>query len=174
MSEETKVAQEEQAVPASTEQDNTSTSSDAGSLIAESKKYRARARKSEEKVASLQSKLEAIETEKLKEKEQWQELFEKRDAEAKEMESVVTQANELDATLRNDALASLNEQDREFAEEMSTAKLLKFSKRITKSVFTDETIAAKRAADGKHPFKDMNTKERVGNWQKVMDYYNKN
>ena len=142
MSEETKVAQEEQAVPASTEQDNTSTSSDAGSLIAESKKYRARARKSEEQVASLQSKLEAIETEKLKEKEQWQELFEKRDAEAKEMES--------------------------------TAKLLKFSKRITKSVFTDETIAAKRAADGKHPFKDMNTKERVGNWQKVMDYYNKN
>ena len=170
MSEE-KQAQEEQAVPATTEQEAPDTSTDVGSLIAESKKYRSRAQKSEDKVSDLESKLESIETDKLKDQEKWQQLYEKRDQEAKEMEKVVEHAQTLDETLRQDALESLNEEDREFAEEMSTAKLMKFAKRSRNVVSTDESIAAKRASDGKHPYKDMSQKERVSNWQKVVDHY---
>jgi len=170
MSEE-KQAQKEQAVPASTEQETPDTSTDVGSLIAESKKYRSRAQKSEDKVSDLESKLESIETAKLKDQEKWQQLYEKRDNEAKEMEKIVDHAKTLDETLRQDALESLNEEDREFAEEMSTAKLIKFAKRSKNVVPTDESIAAKRASDGKHPYKDMTQKERVSNWQKVVDHY---
>lgn len=170
----TSVAQKEQAVPASTEQETTKNSTDVGSLIAESKKYRSRARKSEEQVTELQKQLESIETEKLKAKEEWQSLFEKRDAEAKEMEKIVNHAKNLDATLREDALTSLTEEDREFAEDLSTEKLLKFAKRTKTVVMTDESVAHKVAAGAKHPFKDMDKRERSSNWKKVMDYYNKN
>ena len=135
MSEETKnadsVAQKEQAVPANKEQETANNGSDVGSLIAESKKYRSRARKSEEQVADLKKQLEDIETEKLKAKEEWQSLFEKRDKEAREMEKVVDNAKKLDATLREDAMSSLEKEDREFAEDLSTEKLIRFAKRIT-------------------------------------------
>ena len=75
MSEETQVATET-ASEGTTPQTPTETP-DAGSLIAESKKYRQRSQDAEAQLAKLQSKLEQQENVKLKEKEEFKTLAEK-------------------------------------------------------------------------------------------------
>ena len=87
------------------------------------------------------------------------------------MKSYADRGKALEESLRKDALESMSDEDREFAEDLSTEKLLKFAKRSKNVVQTDESVAAKRAQDDKHPYKDMDKKERQGNWQKVLDHY---
>jgi predicted nuclease with TOPRIM domain len=166
-----KVAQEEQATPAPKEQEESSKSHDVGELIAESKAYRKRAQTSESKVEKLQAQLKSIEEQQLKDNEDWKVLAEKRETELSELKVHADRGKALEESLRKDALESMSEEDREFAEDLSTEKLLKFAKRSKNVVQTDESIAAKRAQDGRHPYKDMDKKERQGNWQKVLDHY---
>jgi hypothetical protein len=166
-----KVAQEEQAAPVSKEQEESSKSHDAGELIAESKAYRKRAQTSESKVEKLKAQLKSIEEQQLKDNEDWKVLAEKREVELNELKVHADRGKSLEESLRKDALELMSEEDREFAEDLSTDKLLKFAKRSKNVVQTNESIAAKRAQDGKHPYKDMDNKERQTNWQKVLDHY---
>ena len=166
-----KVAQEEQAAPAIEEKEESSASQDSGELIAESKAYRKRAQASESKVKKLEAQLKSIEEQQLKENEDWKSLAEKREAELSELKSYADRGKALEESLRKDALESMSDEDREFAEDLSTEKLLKFAKRSKNVVQTDESVAAKRAQDDKHPYKDMDKKERHSNWQKVLDHY---
>ena len=166
-----KVAQEEQAAPVVEEKEESSASHDSGELIAESKAYRKRAQASESKVKKLEAQLKSIEEQQLKENEDWKSLAEKRETELSELKSYADRGKALEESLRKDALESMSDEDCEFAEDLSTEKLLKFAKRSKNVVQTDESVAAKRAQDDKHPYKDMDKKERQGNWQKVLDHY---
>ena len=166
-----KVAQKEQATPAPKEQEESSKSHDAGELIAESKAYRKRAQTSESKVKKHQAQLKSIEEQQLKENEDWKSLAEKRETELSELKSYADRGKALEESLRKNALELMSDEDREFAEALSTEKLLKIAKRSKNVVQTYESVAAKRAQNDKHPYKDMDKKERQGNWQKVLDHY---
>ena len=124
-------------------------SSDYGSLIAESKKYRTRAQESESKAVKLQDQLKTIKDQQLVEKEDYRTLFEDQKKENAALKTKVEYGEVLENSLRADALESVPEEDREFAEDMSTDKLLKFSKRYNlKDVRTDESVAKNSTTGG--------------------------
>ena len=120
-----------------------------GSLIAESKKYRTRAQESESEVVKLQDQLKTIKDQQLVEKEDYRTLFEDQKKENAALKTKVEYGEVLEKSLRADALESVPEEDREFAEDMSTDKLLKFSKRYNlKDVRTDESVAKNSTTGG--------------------------
>jgi|TARA_R100000093_G_scaffold22626_1_gene12878 hypothetical protein len=138
-------------------------SPDYGSLIAESKKYRTRAQESESKVVKLQDQLKAIKDQQLVEKEDYRTLFEDQKKETAALKAKVEYGEGLEKSLRADALESVPEEDREFAEDMSTDKLLKFSKRYNlKDVRTDESVAKSSTTGGYSSALEWVTNDPVG------------
>ena len=132
-------------------------SPDYGSLIAESKKYRTRAQESESEVVKLQDQLKTIKDQQLVEKEDYRTLFED------QKKAKVEYGEVLENSLRADALESVPEEDREFAEDMSTDKLLKFSKRYNlKDVRTDESVAKNSTTGGYSSALEWVTNDPVG------------
>ena len=135
-----------------------------GSLIAESKKYRTRAQESESEVVKLQDQLKSIKDQQLVEKEDYRTLFEDQKKETAELKAVVEHNEGLERSLRTDALELVPEEDREFAEEMSTDKLLKFSKRYNslQNVQTDESVAKNSTTGGYSSALEWVTNDPIG------------
>ena len=134
-----------------------------GSLIAESKKYRTRAQESESKAVKLQDQLKTIKDQQLVEKEDYRTLFEDQKKENAALKTKVEYGEVLEKSLRADALESVPEEDREFAEDMSTDKLLKFSKRYNlKDVRTDESVAKNSTTGGYSSALEWVTNDPVG------------
>ena len=134
-----------------------------GSLIAESKKYRTRAQESESEVVKLQDQLKTIKDQQLVEKEDYRTLFEDQKKENVALKTKVEYGEVLENSLRADALESVPEEDREFAEDMSTDKLLKFSKRYNlKDVRTDESVAKNSTTGGYSSALEWVTNDPVG------------
>ena len=134
-----------------------------GSLIAESKKYRTRAQESESEVVKLQDQLKSIKDQQLVEKEDYRTLFEDQKKENVALKTKVEYGEVLENSLRADALESVPEEDREFAEDMSTDKLLKFSKRYNlKDVRTDESVAKNSTTGGYSSALEWVTNDPVG------------
>ena len=134
-----------------------------GSLIAESKKYRTRAQESESEVVKLQDQLKTIKDQQLVEKEDYRTLFEDQKKETAALKAKVEYGEVLENSLRADALESVPEEDREFAEDMSTDKLLKFSKRYNlKDVRTDESVAKNSTTGGYSSALEWVTNDPVG------------
>ena len=134
-----------------------------GSLIAESKKYRTRAQESESEVVKLQDQLKTIKDQQLVEKEDYRTLFEDQKKETAALKAKVEHGEVLENSLRADALESVPEEDREFAEDMSTDKLLKFSKRYNlKDVRTDESVAKNSTTGGYSSALEWVTNDPVG------------
>ena len=69
----------------------------------------------------------------------------------------------------------MSEEDREFAEDMSTEKMLKFAKRSIKvPVSTNESTVGVTVSPDKNPFTEMTSDERRNNWGRIIeDYRNK-
>jgi hypothetical protein len=158
------VEQEAQAPVAEQQQeDKGKESPNTGDLIAESKKYRTRAQESESLVQDLQNQLKAIEDNQLAEKEDYKTLAEKREKENAELKAKADIGEALEKSLRADALESIPDEDREFAEDMSTDKLLKFSKRYNlQNVRTDESVAKSSATGGYSSALEWVTNDPVG------------
>jgi hypothetical protein len=78
----------------------------------------------------------------------------------------------LEKSLRADALESISDEDREFAEDMSTEKLLKFAKRSMKvPVSTNESTVGVTVPPDKNPFTEMTADERRNNWGRIVESY---
>tara|TARA_R110000824_G_scaffold191994_5_gene373925 strand:+ start:1537 stop:2067 length:531 start_codon:yes stop_codon:yes gene_type:complete len=166
-------AQLEQAAPAVEEQDATSESAqDAGELIADAKKYRKRAQQSETRTAELEGKLKQMEETTLSENEEWKTLAEKRGAELAELKEYADRGKALEDVMRSEAMDSLSEEDREFAEDLSTEKLLKFAKRVAPidKVATNESAASPVAQMSKDSW-EMSPEERRKHWSSIVQKY---
>jgi hypothetical protein len=166
-------AQLEQAAPAPEEQVATSESAqDAGELIADAKRYRKRAQQSEERTAELEGKLKEMEETKLSENEEWKTLAEKRGAELAELKDHADRGKALEEALRAEAIETLAEEDREFAEDLSTEKLLKFAKRVApiEKVATNESAASPVAQIEKDSW-EMSPEERRKHWSTIVKNY---
>ena len=153
----------QEPIAAKQQEEKSVESPDYGSLIAESKKYRTRAQESESKVVKLQDQLKAIKDQQLVEKEDYRTLFEDQKKETAALKAKVEYGEVLEKSLRADALESIPEEDREFAEDMSTDKLLKFSKRYNlKDVRTDESVAKNSTTGGYSSALEWVTNDPVG------------
>ena len=172
MSEETTQGQLDQAAPAEPEQEEASESAQTGELIADAKRYRKRAQLSEQKVSDLETQLKQMVDAKMTENEEWKALAEKRGAELADLKTHADRGMALEEALRSDSLAQLNEEDREFAKDLSTEKLLQFAKRVApaEKVATNESSAANVAQIEKNPW-DMSAEERRKHWSTIIERY---
>jgi len=153
----------QEPIAAKQQEEKSVESPDYGSLIAESKKYRTRAQESESKVVKLQDQLKSIKDQQLVEKEDYRTLFEDQKKETAALKAKVEYGEVLENSLRADALESVPEEDREFAEDMPTDKLLKFSKRYNlKDVRTDESVAKNSTTGGYSSALEWVTNDPVG------------
>ena len=174
MEQDQKAVEQQAQAPVAEQQreDQGKESPNAGNLIAESKKYRTRAQESESLVQELQNQLKEIEDKQLAEKEDYKTLAEKREKENAELKVKADIGEALEKSLRADALESMPEEDREFAEEMSTEKLLKFAKRSVKVlVSTNESAIGVTVPPDKNPFTEMTPDERRKNWGRIVEGY---
>jgi hypothetical protein len=172
MSEETQ-GQLDQATPASEEQEAASESAqDTGELIADAKRYRKRAQQSETRTAELEAQLKQMEEAKMSENEEWKALADKRGAELATLKEQADRGKALEEALRAEAMESLSEEDREFAEDLSTEKLLKFAKRSApaEKVATNESAASPVAQIEKDTW-DMSPEERRKHWSSIIKKY---
>ena len=112
------MSEEKQSVASETvsEQPTTETSTqspDVGALIAESKKYRARAQDAEARIAKMEKAVAKAEEEKLKEKEDFKTLYEKASSKIESLSSTAAKWNNYEETKRASLLEQHPENERE-------------------------------------------------------------
>ena len=173
MSNQETVQNEQEEVVLEQPQEHTDEHHEVGKLIQESKKYRSRAQEAEIKAKELENKLKSIEETKLKDQEQWKELAEKYEDENKQLSAMAEEGQKLQESIRQDLLGQLTEEDREFADDLSTDKLRKFVNRssVKKNVVTNESAPGQMPATGKNPFTEMTAAERKKKCSSILDRY---
>ena len=153
----------------------TDPSSEVGSLIAESKKYRSRAQAAEDELSKLQKRLEADKEAQMAEQNKWQELAEQRGIKLQEQEPVIEAAMKQLESMREEILADMSEEDRETFGDLPLDKLKVLHNKLnvqTKAdvVPTDGTPARTGNPENKS-WVDMSNEERRSNWGSILDAY---
>ena len=153
----------------------TEPSSEVGSLIAESKKYRSRAQAAEDQLSKLQKQLEADKETQMAEQNKWQELAEQRGAKLQEQEPVIEAAMKQLESMREEILADMSEEDRETFGDLPLDKLKAIHAKLniqTKAdvVPTDGTPARSANPENKS-WVDLSNEERRANWGSILDAY---
>ncbi len=153
----------------------TEPSSEVGSLIAESKKYRSRAQQAEDELSKLQKKLEADKETQMAEQNKWQELAEQRGAKLQEQEPVIEAAMKQLETMREEILADMDDEDKETFGDLPLDKLKAIHNKLkieTKAEIapTDGTPARSANPENKN-WVDLSDDERRSNWGNILDAY---
>ena len=172
MEQDAKVEQTAQPLEQGEVQENTDTNAEVGSLIADAKRYRKRSQEAEAKLNELQAKLNEQEEERMQKNSEWQELAAKYKSERDEYKVMADEGAKIKESVRSSLLEQLDDEDREFAIDLSTEKLQKFVNRSVKpKVNTNESFSTPMPDKKVNPFKDMTADERQRNWKKVLQSY---
>ena len=143
-----------------------------GDLIAESRKYRSRAQKSEAALADLQKKLEAQRTKELEAKKEWQTLAEERAARIAELEPVVERAMKEEADMREQILSDFSVEDRETFGDLPMAKLRALHGKIVQQpkipIANNPAVPANEVQED---WTQMTDKDRKKHWGKIVEGY---
>jgi len=143
-----------------------------GDLIAESRKYRSRAQKSEAALAEMQKQAEAQRIKELEAKKEWQTLAEERAAKIAELEPVVEQAMKEEADMREQILSDFSVDDREVFGDLPMAKLRALHGKIIQNpripIANNPAVPANEVQED---WTAMNDKDRKKNWTKIIDGY---
>jgi len=150
---------------------------DAGSLIADSKKYRKRAQSAESELSELRKQMEKQEEQKLAEQNEWKELFEKKESRLAEIEEDYNRMKDQENNYKQELLSDFDDDDREEFASLSLKQIRSLhSKLINKKTNvppTDNTPARAINPDNKK-WTDMKPEERRTNWSSVLESYRKN
>ena len=169
-----KVAQDEQATQAKSGNEESRAMPNSGELVYEAKKARKKAQAAQAEVEELQSKIKAIEDAKLKEKEDWKELSQRYEEENKSLKQDAELGRKLVDRLKSEAVESLPEEGRKFAEGMDVEKAMDFAKyfdNVNQPVTTNESASSPVPTDSRNPFTEMTKEERQGNWSQIIQSY---
>lgn len=143
-----------------------------GDLIAESRKYRSRAQKSEAELAELRKKVESQRIKELEAKKEWQTLAEERAARIAELEPVVERAMKEEADLREQLLGDFSVEDREVFGDLPMAKLRALHGKIIQNpripIANNPAVPANEVQED---WTAMSDKDRKKNWSKIIDGY---
>ena len=143
-----------------------------GDLIAESRKYRSRAQKSEAELAELRKKVESQRIKELEAKKEWQTLAEERAARIAELEPVVERAMKEEADLREQLLGDFSVEDREIFGDLPMAKLRALHGKIIQNpripIANNPAVPANEVQED---WTAMSDKDRKKNWSKIIDGY---
>ena len=148
------------------------TTPEVGDLIAESRKYRSRAQKSEAALAEMQKKVEAQRTKELEAKKEWQTLAEERAARIAELEPVVERAMKEEADMREQILSDFSVEDRETFGDLPMAKLRALHGKIVQQpkipIANNPAVPANEVQED---WTEMSDKDRKKYWGKIVQGY---
>ena len=145
---------------------------DYGALVQESKKYRARAQKSEQELVALQKKIDANRQKQMEEQNKWQELAEERAAKIAELEPIVENARAEETALRDQILADFSEEDRATFGDLPLSKLRALHGNLIQN--PKVAVANNPAVAGNDLPQDwtkMNRADRTKHWDKIVASY---
>jgi len=150
-------------------------SSEVNQLIADAKKYRSRAQKSESELATLQKQIASDREKQLEEQQQWQTLAEERAARLAELEPIVEQAKNDEAQLREQILSEFSEEDRDTFGDLPLPKLRALRNKLNTNnprlaVANNPAVAANEVPQD---WTNMSRNDRAKNWDKIVSRYRK-
>ena len=154
-------------------QDEQPNAQDVGKLVADSRKYRQRAQKSEAELAKLQKQIDSDRQKQLEEQNEWQQLAEERAARLAELEPIVEQAQQDEARMREEILADLSEEDREVFGDLPLSKLRALQTKLNQdsprlAVANNPAVSANEVPQD---WTSMNRNQRAKHWDKLVARY---
>ena len=154
-------------------QDEQPNAQDVGKLVADSRKYRQRAQKSEAELAKLQKQIDSDRQKQLEEQNEWQQLAEERAARLAELEPIVEQAQQDEARMREEILADLTEEDREVFGDLPLSKLRALQTKLNQdsprlAVANNPAVSANEVPQD---WTSMNRNQRAKHWDKIVASY---
>ena len=171
MSEETKVTTETASEEVA--QETPTNTSDVGSLIAESKKYRQRSQDAEAKLAELQLKLEQQDNAKLKEKEEFKTLAEKFELQVNELSPFKEKYEALLNNRKEQLLKRIPEDQRDTFKDKDIDVLEFMIDNMSKPV-NNEPSARGSIQPKIMDWSSMSEDEQRKNWSSIVKGYKKN
>lgn len=153
-------------------QEPSSLDSATGELIAESKKYRARAQESEAKLADFERQAEVNRQKQLETKKEWEQLANERAAKIAELEPIVARAIQEEQNTREQILSEFSNEDRETFGDLPLDKLKALhSKLITNAKVPIANNAAVPSNEVPKDWTELSDKDRKNNWSKIVGRY---
>tara|TARA_R110002167_G_scaffold33809_3_gene108254 strand:+ start:98 stop:631 length:534 start_codon:yes stop_codon:yes gene_type:complete len=168
MSEETNVATE--TVSEETTQEASTSSTDVGALVAESKKYRKRSQEAETRLAKLESQLANAEKAKLKEKEDFKTLYEENEAKIESLTNNADKWSKYETDKREALLNGVPEGERESLADLPFETLEYVTNKIN-SVKANAPEVAGNTRQPEKPMGDwtqMSPVELRDNWETIV------
>ena len=168
MSEETNVATE--TVSEETTQEASTSSTDVGALVAESKKYRKRSQDAETRLAKLESQLANAEKAKLKEKEDFKALYEENEAKIESLTNNADKWSKYETEKREALLSGVPEGERESLADLPFETLEYVTNKIN-SVKANAPEVAGNTRQPEKPMGDwtqMSPVELRDNWETIV------
>ena len=160
MSEETNPVATETVSEASTNEATTS-STDVGALIAESKKYRKRSQEAEARLAELQSDLDKVKKADLKKKEQYKTLYEESEEKIQSLTSNAEKWSKYEEAKREALLSKFPEKEREAMSKLYLETLEFVTNKISNvKPNIPEVVGNPRNVTPEKEYKDMSYEER--------------
>ncbi len=168
MSEEQSVATE--TVSEETTQEASTSLTDEGALIAESKKYRKRSQDAEARLAKLESQLAKAEEAKLKEQGKFQTLYEEAEAKMETLESNADKWSKYETAKREALLESVPEDERESLSKLDFETLEYVTNKINSiKANVPEVVGSPRQPE--KPLGDwtqMSKQDKKDNWKTII------
>lgn len=168
MSEEQSVATE--TVSEETTQEASTSLTDEGALIAESKKYRKRSQDAEARLAKLESQLAKAEEAKLKEQGKFQTLYEEAEAKMETLESNADKWSKYETAKREALLESVPEDERESLSKLDFETLEYVTNKINSiKANVPEVVGSPRQPE--KPLGDwtqMSKQDKKDNWNTII------
>ena len=168
MSEETTVATE--TASEETTQEASTSLTDEGALIAESKKYRKRSQDAEARLAKLESQLAEAEKAKLKEKEDFKALYEENEAKIESLSNNADKWSKYEEAKREKLLSSIPEGERGTMTKLDLETLEYVTNKINNAKANVPEVAGSSRQPEK-PLGDwtqMSKQDKKDNWKAII------
>jgi predicted RNase H-like nuclease (RuvC/YqgF family) len=164
-----------EVTPTSQEQEVNEAAQNVNQLVSDARKYRKRAQSSEAELSKLQKQIDADRQTQMEEQNQWQQLAEERAVKIAELEPIVDQALKDEASMRENLLADLSEEDRETFGDLPLSKLRALHSKLNTNnprlaVANNPAVTANEVPQD---WTNMNRNDRAKNWDKIVSRYRK-
>lgn len=142
-----------------------------GNLIADAKKYRSRAQKSEQELAKLRKEIEDTRISQMEEQEQWKNLAEERASKLAELEPIVERATKQEASLRAELLSEIPEDEHATFGELPIEALRAVVKKLRTQRVAVSSAPSAPVNDGNVELRKIKDEDRRMNWSNILESY---
>ena len=142
-----------------------------GNLIADAKKYRSRAQKSEQELAKLRKEIEDTRISQMEEQEQWKNLAEERASKLAELEPIVERATKQEASLRAELLSEIPEDEHATFGELPIEALRAVVKKLRTQRVAVSSAPSAPVNDGNIELRKIKDEDRRMNWSNILESY---